>query len=278
MDAPARRGDGRAGGLSRRAAPPGVIRSRVMRAHCRLAALLALLLLPAIALAQGQVEADSGRFVIFQDDVPMARERFAFQRMGDSLVITAFNQRTLQDEQGVKHPFQKALALVVDSRDLGLRSYTSIEQFQGHTMTRGLVPGDTSISYYSEYDGMGTATRLVQPPGRLYVMDSHLFTLFEVISRSLAARTFTSRPVQILALADSMRTPVATVTAEPADTLRLGTRRVPARRFTFADESASFALWTDASGRLLRLTHESGLRVEREPDTAPPPRKRARGR
>jgi hypothetical protein len=249
-----------------------------MRDHCRLAAALALLLLPAIALAQGRVEADSGRFVIFQGDVPMARERFAFQWMGDSLVITAFNQRTLEDEQGVKHPFQKSLALVVDSRDLGLRSYTSIEQFQGHTVTRGLVPGDTSISYYSEYDGMGSAARLVQPPGRLYVMDSHLFTLFEVISRSLAARTFTSRPVQLLALADSMRTPVATVTTGPADTLRLGTRRVPARRYTFADASASFALWTDARGRVLRLTHESGLRVEREPDAAPPPRKRARGR
>src|SRR5688572_13108635 len=116
-----------------------------MRAHCRLAALLALLALPAAALAQGRVEADSGRFVIYQGDVPMARERYAFQWMGDSLVITAFNQRTLQDEQGVKHTFQKSLALVVDSRDLGLRSYTSIEQFQGHTMTRGLVPGDTAI-------------------------------------------------------------------------------------------------------------------------------------
>lgn len=249
-----------------------------MPAHRRLAALLALLLLPSPALAQGKVEADSGSFVIFQGDVPMARERYAFQWMGDSLVITAFNQRTLQDEQGAKHAFQKSLALVVDSRDLGLRSYTSIEQFQGHTMTRGLVPGDTSISYYSEFDGLGNASRLVQPPGRLYVMDSHLFTLFEVISRSLASKSFTSRPVQILALADSMRTPVATVTAGRADTLRLGTRRVPARQYTFADESAAFALWTDARGRMLKLTHaESGLRVEREPDAAPPARKRGRG-
>jgi hypothetical protein len=242
-----------------------------------LAGALALLLLPAAALAQSRTEADSGHFVIYQGDVPMARERCTFQWMGDSLVITAVHQRTLQDEQGVKHPYQKLLALVVDSRDLGLRDYTSIEQFQGQTVTRGLVPGDTSISFYEERDGMGNAIRLAQPPGRLYVMESNLFTLFEVISRSLAGKTFTSRPIQVLALADSLRTPIATVTAGRTDTLRFAGRRLAARQYTFADPSATFELWADARGRVLKLTHElSGLRVEREPDLPRPPRKYTR--
>jgi hypothetical protein len=227
--------------------------------------------------AQATVVADSGRFIVFQGDVPVAHERNTFLWTGDSLVITAFHQRTMQDEQGVKHPFTKTVAMVVDSRDLGLKSYTSIQDFQGHRVTRGLVPGDTSISYYQEFDGAGNAMRVTQPPGRLYVMDGNLFSLFEVVCRSLAPRTFTSRPVQILAMADTLATPVATVTRGPADTLSLGSKRVPVRRYTFSDESATFELWADARGRMLKLAHASGLHVEREPDTPAPARRRARG-
>ncbi len=228
--------------------------------------------------AQESVTADSGRFIVFQGSLPVAHENFAFQRMGDSLFITALCQRTLQDEAGVRHPFKKTLAMVVDSRDLGLTRYTSIQEFKGHTLTRGLVPGDTSITYFGELDGGGDAIRLAQPPGRLYVMDSQLFTLFEVLCRSLAPKTFTTRRVQLLALSDSMTTPLATVTLGEPDTLRVDGRRVPTKRYTFADESVSFELWADDRGRMMRLTHdESGLHVEREPDAAPPGRRRARG-
>jgi hypothetical protein len=273
-----------------------VLRSFAMRALRRLvvalpiialpvAALLIVTLLPGLLLAaaavparaQATVEADSGRFIVFQGDVPIARERNVFQWMGDSLVITAETRRTMQDEQGTRLPFHKYLAMVVDSRDLGLRSYTSIQEFRGHKMHRGLVPGDTSISYYEEFDGAGDAMRVPQPPGRLFVMDSQLFTLFEVLCRGLANKTFTSRSVQLVALADSMTTPVATVTRDVADTLRFGTRRVPARRYTLTDPTTEFVLWADARGRMIQLTHAlSGLRVEREPDPAPPVRRRTR--
>ncbi len=241
-----------------------------------LSALLACALAAVPARAQ-QAPADSGRYIIFQNDVPMAHEKNTFQWLGDSLVVTAWAQRTLQDEQGKKLPWSKTFALIVDARDLGLKSYTSNQDFEGHRLTRGLVPGDTSISYYEELDGGGNASRLAQPPGRLYVMDSHLFTLFEVICRSLAPRSFSTRPVQLLALGDSMATPIATVTRGGADTLRFGSRRVPARRYTFADESATFEIWADDRGRMLKLTHASGLRVEREPEAAAPTRRRTRG-
>ena len=240
-----------------------------------LLALFAGLAVAAPARAQSPTQADSGRYIVYQGDVPMAHERNAFQWMGDSLVITAFTQRTMQDDQGTRAPWTKSFALIVDARDLGLKSYTSNQEFQGHRLTRGLVPGDTSISYYEEVDGAGNATRLAQPPGRLYVMDAHLFTLFEVILRSLAPKTFASRPVQLLALGDSMVTPIATVTRGAADTLRFGARRVASRRYTFADESATFEIWADLRGRMLKLTHDSGLRVEREPDAAAPSRRRA---
>lgn len=252
-----------------------VLRSRAMRAISLLA--LGLLLAAPAAHAQSSMASDSGRFVVFQGDTPVAHERFSITWLGDSLVIEAVAERTLKDEQGVRHPMQKLLSMVVDSRDFGLIRYISVEKFQGHDRTRGLVPGDTSITYYDERDGGGSAMRLVQPPGRLFVLDSQLFTLFEVMCRSLAPKTFATRRVQILALADSMSTPLATVTLVRPDTLRLGDRRVPARHYSFEDESAFFDLWADAQGRLMRLSHESGLRVEREPDPASPPRRRSRG-
>jgi len=232
--------------------------------------------LAAPASAQNPTQADTGRYVVFQGDTPMAQEKNAFQWVGDSLVITAFTRSTMEDAQGARHPWTKSVAMVVDARDLGLMSYTSNQTFQGHTLIRGLVPGDTSISFYEEIDGAGTASRLAQPPGRLYVLDSQLFTLFEVVCRSLAPKTFTSRPVQLLALGDTMGTPVATVTRGPVDTLRLGSRRVAARLYTLADESATFQIWADLRGRMLKLTHASGLRVEREPDPVAPARRRAR--
>jgi len=235
-------------------------------------ALSLLAVVPRPAHAQAPARADSGRFIVFSGDTPVAREHYVIQWMGDSLVFSAVSERQFQDEQGRRLPYQKALGLVADARDLGLQRYVSNEDFGGSRLVRGLVPGDTSITYYQEHDGAGEAFRLVQPPGRLYVMESPLFSLFEVICRSLSEKTFTTRRVQLLALSDSMSTPVATITRLAADTLGLGGHRVVTRHYRFEDPSATFDLWADADGRLIRLVHEpSGLHVEREPDAAPPP-------
>src|SRR5205814_1840575 len=126
-----------------------------------------------------------------------------------------------------------------------------------------------------ELDGGGDANRLVQPPGRLFVMDAPMFTLFDVISRSLVGKTFTSRRVQLLALQrDSLVTPLATVTAVGTDTLRLGRTTLQTRHYTLEDSSAVFDMWADRTGRLVRLWHEqTGIRVERSPEersVAPP--------
>jgi hypothetical protein len=229
--------------------------------------LLLAVLAPVPARAQGAAPADSGRLIVFDGETPIANERFSFLFTGDSLALTAVSERRLQDEHGQRHLFRKSMALIADARDLGLRRYFSVQEFQGHNLTRGLVPGDTSITYYVERDGAGEAKRLVQPPGRLYVLDSAMFSLFEVLCRGLAGKTFTTRRVQMLALADEMTTPLATVTQLPLDTLRAAGRRVPARHYRFEDPSATFELWADTRGRLLRLAHVgSALHVEREPD------------
>jgi hypothetical protein len=214
--------------------------------------------------------------IVFENEVPVATERNVFQTMGDSLVVTATMKRDFLDEQGTRHPLRKTMMLVVDSRDLGLIRYVSNQDFDNHQIVRGVLPGDTVMTYYIELDGGGSADRLVRPPGRLFVMDSQMFSLFDVLSRSLASKSFTTRRVQVLALqTDSLAAPLATVTALGADTLVFGNTKQPVKHFAFEDQSARFELWSDKRGRLVQLTHpESGLRVERVLDTPAPSSKK----
>jgi hypothetical protein len=231
--------------------------------------------LPTARDARAQVPAavDSSLLAVFEHDLPVATERNVFQNMGDSLVVIATLKREFVDENGVHHPLRKSMMLVVDAHDLGLIRYLSTQEFNEHEIVRGLIPGDTSMTYYIEQDGAGNADRVVQPPGRLFVMDSQLFSLFDVLSRSLANKTFTTRRVQLLALQpDSLAAPLATVTALGPDTLQVGRTKQPVKHYAFEDASARFELWADRQGRLVRLIHaESGLRVERVPASATAP-------
>src|SRR5262245_18804358 len=166
-----------------------MLRWTEMRRPCRIALVLALACFAAAgardARAQTTAPADTALLVVFEHDTPIARERSVFRNMGDSLVVTATTNRDFLDDQQAHHAYRKSMMLVVDSRDLGLIRYLSTEDFNGHQVVRGLIPGDTSMTYYRELDGGGDADRLVQPPGRLYVMDSQMFSLFDVLCRSL---------------------------------------------------------------------------------------------
>jgi hypothetical protein len=250
-----------------------------VRRAMTLAVLAAVALAAAVPTARAQViaDSDSGMLVIFDKDVPVANEHYRYQYMGDSLMIAATTQRQFQDEKGQRHPFTKHMVLVVDSHDLGLQRYTSSQEFNDHKAVRGLLPGDTVMTYFTEIDGAGTADRVVQPPGRLFVLDQQLFTLFDVLCRSLASKVFVSRRVQLVALApDSLAMPLATITVGKPDTLQQGSRRTPARRYVLEDQGVRFDLWADAHGRMLRLVNEpSGLSVERVPEPQPVPKKRA---
>jgi len=256
-----------------------VLRSSLMRGTF----LAALGLVACIALAsardaraQATAPVDSSQLIVFEDDRPVAHESNQFLNMGDSLVVYATVKRDFVDEQGTHHPLKKSMMLVVDSRDLGLIRYLSTQDFNDHEIQRGLIPGDTSMTYFIEMDGAGNADRVVRPPGRLFVMDSQLFTLFDVLSRSLANKTFTTRRVQVLALQpDSLAAPLATVTALGADTIQVGRSKQRVKHYAYEDQSARFELWSDANGRLVRLIHaDSHLLVERvEPPAAATTRK-----
>jgi len=229
--------------------------------------------------AQAPASVDSTQLAVFEHEVPVATERCMYNYMGDSLVVVATTQRTFVDERGGRHPLRKSMMLVVDAHDMGLIRYLSSQDFNDHEIVRGLIPGDTSMTYFVEMDGGGNADRVVQPPGRLFVMDSQMFSLFDVLSRSLANKTFTTRRVQLLALqTDSLAAPLATVTALGADTLVIGRSKQVVKHYRFEDESARFELWADRQGRLVRLVHaESELRVERVPPTGAAPARQPPG-
>jgi hypothetical protein len=237
---------------------------------------VALLLAPA-AHAQVPAKADSGLLVIFQGLTPVAHERYTYQVDGDSIMVTAVHRRQVVDDQQSKHTFEKSMLLVVDARDLGLRRYLSNQHFRDRAVTRGLIVTDTVFTYYTEVDGVGDATRIALPPGRMFVFDSALFTLFDVICRSLKGKEFETRRMQLAEMSpDSLLLPMATITQARADTLAIEGRRVPVRRYRLDDAGVQFDLWADRDGRMMQMRHEeSGLRVERvvEPKPVAKPRR-----
>lgn len=240
-----------------------------------LTALLILLPIACIATSSAHAQSapvpDSAMLVVYEGGVVVGRENLVWKSEGDSLRLNASASRSLADERGRRVEFSKSMTLVVDAHDFGLRQYQSNQSFDGHKAIRGLVLEDTVFTYFHELDESGEAVRVAQPPGRLFVLDSGLFCLFDVLTRSVASKQFVTRRVQMLALAaDTLLMPIATLKRAPDDTLGFGGRRVPTRRYLFQDESVRFDLWSDATGRLLRLVHpESGLRVERLPDEVP---------
>lgn len=214
--------------------------------------------------------ADSGRFVILDHGKPVANEAFEYDLSSDSLLVTAQHVRKLKAADGSSRVLIKKLGMIVDGFDFGLRSYTSNLEFDGHVTVRGILPGDTSMTVYTETDGAGDASRVVQPPGRLFVMDPLLFTLFDVIGKNIHGKTFTTRPIQLIALGKDAVPVEAQVTANGPETVRWGGRSVVAERFTLTDPSSSFVMWVTDKGQMLRLENAANeLVVMREPPPAP---------
>ncbi len=206
--------------------------------------------------------ADQGRVV--------ATEEFQYVVTGDAVTVSASVKRRVRGSDGTLGDFIKRMSLTADALDFGLRSYTSNLEFDKHIQVKGVVPGDTAMTVYGDLDGAGTADRLVQPPGRLFIMDPGMFTLFDVISRNLRGKPFKTRPINIVALGETTVTVEAMVTDMGADTLLWGSRRTPTRKLKLSDPSGDFTVWSGSKGQLIRLEHAaSDLVVMREPDALP---------
>lgn len=228
---------------------------------------------PAIADSWNQ-EIDRGGFVVKLHGRVVGAETFEIEARADSVFCQAHSYRTQHTDRGDEE-VQKSVGLVFGRTDWALRFYQSEETFRGVTLIRGVTldPADTALTVFKERkEGGGTAIRLVAPPGRTLVLDSGLYTLFDVICIYLHGQTFTSRPLNILTFGERDTVVEAVVTDLGRETIRWAARPVVARKLSFQQGPILFHVWVDPAGKMLRLEHEpSGLRVDRE---APPIKRR----
>ncbi|MEK7331380.1 MAG: hypothetical protein AAB113_11325 [Candidatus Eisenbacteria bacterium] len=224
--------------------------------------------------ARGDV-VDKGSFKIFRNDRALGAETFEIVEVQDSLVVRARQFLTLPTSRG-DEPFEKGADILVNRNDFALRQYQSTRTYRGVTTVRALVVADTHYVAYREGEGRGEGESRILPPGRLFVMDSQVVTLFDLLCRSLQGTSFASRPINLLALGprDTMLDARAVVLG--SETIRWGSRPVVARKLQLvADSQTTFTLWVGSQGQLLRLSEPvGGLRAERDPPAVkrrPPP-------
>ena len=248
-----------------------------MRLRIPACALVAVCFAPALAAAQAATESiDQGNYVISVGDRPIGAENFSIESRSDSVYCIAKSYLTRRSPDG-DQTVEKVMGWSANRSDWSLRYYQSNETFRGATLTRGVVQlqGDTALTVFVENrDGGGVANRRVAPPGRLFILDSGLYTLFNLICLSFHERTFTTRPVNLLAVGPPDTLLEAQATDLGHETIRWGARPVQARKVQISDGSTTFIAWMSPDrGRMLRLMHQaSGLRIDRE---APPVKKRS---
>jgi hypothetical protein len=237
---------------------------------------LVALLLAGSARAQSPPESiDQGNYVVYLGSKAIGAENFAIRATSDSVSCVAHSYITKATPRG-EETVEKQMGWSANRTDWSLRYYQSDETFRGETLVRGIVQleGDTALTVFVENkSGGGSAVRRVAPPGRFFVLDSGLYTLFDLICLSLHGRTFVTRPLNLMSVGPPDSLFEAQVTDLGHETIRWGARPVQARKVQISDGSITFLAWMSPDrGQMLRLAHEaSGLRVERE---APPVRKR----
>ena len=209
---------------------------------------------------------DQGSFKIYRHDRALGAETFELIDTHDSLFVRARQHLTLPTPQG-DEPLERGADVHVSWIDFSLRDFQSTRTYLGTTIKRGLVLADTHYVAYREDDRGGEGESRVLPPGRLYVMDSQLITLFDLICRSFHAKSFESRAINLLALGPRDTLLEAQAVVLPKETIRWGERPVVARKLQIvADSQTTFTLWVGPQGQLMRLSEPlGGLRVERDP-------------
>ena len=132
-------------------------------------------------------------------------------------------------------------------------------------LNRGVTPGDTSLTLWRQENERGTGDVIVRPPGKIFILDPQVFTLFDLISRDLFSRPFRKRPIQLLVLSTRDTVVQAMATDLGVETLRWGQRPVQARKYLIADTTSEFYTWMAPHGVMIKMEQPAtGLRVVRK--------------
>jgi hypothetical protein len=169
----------------------------------------------------------------------------------------------------------RRLQVVVSAFDYEIRDYLSEFSALGRTRKRGVVPGDTTFIVYSEDERGGEGVTFSRPPGRYFILEPGIFSLFDLAVRNLGPTSFERREVPLLILSSRDTVVTAQVKRIGKESIRWGYRPVLAERFRLDDGQQVFDLWTHPRGHLIRLTCAGlNLRVEREAPAVKPAARR----
>jgi hypothetical protein len=246
-----------------------------MRTHLLIAALaLVALLAPVAAPASSSSSVpDEGTFIVYLNDKPVSTEHFVYEVVADSVVMAAKITIPPPDSAG-RDTFFKDVNLTMRASDLDPHDYQSVGKIAGHKVLRALTFGDTAFTAIRELNEMGEAAQMVRPPGKVFVIDPQVFSVFDLICRNMQGRTFTSREINLVVLGSRDAVKQGKVEDLGTEKLRWGERPVTARKLAISDDQARFVAWMSPVGRMLKLeAPEAGLRVERE---APPVKRRSK--
>lgn len=232
----------------------------------------------AVALATGAANAaapaadDAASLVVLQYGQPVGREDFKIITRGDSVILESKASLTYDPSQPTR---TKNMKCTMRSNWV-LLGYTAAQIIQGQDFRVGVAPGpDTTVTVYRETGTSGDARTYYRPPGRLYVLDSMMYSLFQLMSQSLGPLPFDERTIAVLTISAQDTVVEAKVRKLPDESIRWGSKPMTAHKLRFEQGALSLDLWTDTRHRVLRIAHEpSGLTVERKAPAVKPAAKK----
>jgi len=214
---------------------------------------------------------DYGAYEVYQGDRAIGTETFAFERHGDSLFVHCATESEIPRPNRV-FKLDKSMRLLTRAGDGSLLLYESVQQLDDDRLVRAISPHDTAMTVYRENQNAGSGDTIVKPPGRLYIIDAQLFTLFDVIVRDFADREFDKRRLQMFVLAARDTLVEGSITDLGTETIRWGAKPVQARKLRIGDTQAEFVAFVGPQGYMLELREPvTGLRVIRKAQELKPP-------
>ena len=216
---------------------------------------------------------DYAQYLVYAGTRLLGTEKFSFQPASDSVAVFANVDETIPTPSG-DQKLVKKIQLMMKAIDYEVIGYGAEQHLFGQTLLRGVVVSDTLFTSYREANGRGIGDRYVRPPGRMFIIDSQTFVLFDVLLRSLHGKPATERTLPVFVLGDPRDTILqVSLRPEPSDEkLAWGKDTLNTRRYTISDGSSEFVAWIGPDGKMLRLEQPaSGLRVIRDPKPLPDP-------
>ena len=251
-----------------------VLRSPVMLRLRGSILLLSLTALAAPALAAVRLDPlqnDYAQYLVYSGTRLLGTEKISLEPAGDSVSVFSNVDEIIPTADG-DQKLVKKVQMEMKALDYDLLGYSSEQHFLNKKLLRGVVMVDTVFSTYRELEGHGSGDSFVRPPGRMFVVDSQAFVLFDVMLRSLHGKPTDPRTLPVLILGEPRDTVLQiTLSPEPKDEpLAWGKGSISTRRYTITDGSNEFLAWIDAKGRMVKLEQPaSGLRVLRDPKPLP---------